>query len=38
VFVRELEELVIHNMADWYQQLWNRGVRFHYVVCMSLKP
>jgi hypothetical protein len=37
VFVRELEELVIHNMADWYQQLWDRGVRFHYVVCMSLK-
>ena len=32
VFVRGLEELIIHGMGDWYTRLWERGVRFHYVV------
>ncbi|KAL5531746.1 hypothetical protein ACEPAG_4623 [Sanghuangporus baumii] len=31
VFVRHLEELVIHGMGDWYTRMWSRGVRFHYV-------
>lgn len=35
VFVRGLEELVIHGMGDWYTRLWEQGVRFHYVVSLS---
>ncbi|KAF8523002.1 hypothetical protein JB92DRAFT_2885742 [Gautieria morchelliformis] len=31
VFVRHLEELVVHSMVDWYKSLWEKGVRFHYV-------
>ena len=25
VFVRHLEELVIHNMVDWYRDMWQKG-------------
>jgi hypothetical protein len=32
VFVSELSRLVIHDMSSWYKRLWERGVRFHYVV------
>jgi len=32
VFVRPLEQVVIHSMSDWYQAMHSRGVRFHYVV------
>jgi hypothetical protein len=31
VFTKSPEELIIKGMADWYQSLYNRGVRFHYV-------
>jgi phosphatidate phosphatase APP1 len=31
VFVRELDESLIPEMADWYNEMWTRGVRFHYV-------
>ncbi|KAJ4468137.1 hypothetical protein J3R30DRAFT_3662058 [Lentinula aciculospora] len=31
VFVRELKDLVIPGMGEWYEQMWKRGVRFHYV-------
>lgn len=36
VFVRRLEELVINGMGEWYTGMWSRGVRFHYVVSVSL--
>jgi len=32
VFIRELNEVVIPEMTDWYQALYACGVRFHYVV------
>ena len=32
VFVRNLMEIVIPGMGDWYTKMWQRGVRFHYVV------
>ncbi|KZT37748.1 hypothetical protein SISSUDRAFT_1022458 [Sistotremastrum suecicum HHB10207 ss-3] len=31
VFVHPLEHLVVRAMSEWYYQLWQRGVRFHYV-------
>ncbi|KAF8586371.1 hypothetical protein K439DRAFT_1387305 [Ramaria rubella] len=31
VFVRQLDELIVHSMVDWYRDLWQKGVRFHYV-------
>ncbi|KAH7885758.1 hypothetical protein F5I97DRAFT_1809050 [Phlebopus sp. FC_14] len=31
VFVRDLEESVIPGMGEWYNDLWELGVRFHYV-------
>ncbi|KAF9649212.1 hypothetical protein BDM02DRAFT_1948477 [Thelephora ganbajun] len=31
VFVRNLVEMVIPGMGDWYTEMWRRGVRFHYV-------
>lgn len=31
VFVKDLHESVIPGMADWYTNMWKRGVRFHYV-------
>ncbi|KAI0027425.1 hypothetical protein K488DRAFT_61603 [Vararia minispora EC-137] len=31
VFVRDLKENVIKGMGEWYQEMWARGVRFHYV-------
>jgi hypothetical protein len=32
VFVKDLSENIIPGMGDWYTDLWQRGVRFHYVV------
>lgn len=32
VFVRDLAEIVIPGMGDWYTKMWQRGARFHYVV------
>lgn len=31
VFVKDLEETTIPEMGTWYQSMWERGVRFHYV-------
>ncbi|TRM65408.1 hypothetical protein BD626DRAFT_454209 [Schizophyllum amplum] len=31
VFVKELSEIVIPGMGEWYETMFNRGVRFHYV-------
>ncbi|KZT25132.1 hypothetical protein NEOLEDRAFT_366510 [Neolentinus lepideus HHB14362 ss-1] len=31
VFVKELEEVVVSGMSEWYTEMWKRGVRFHYV-------
>jgi hypothetical protein len=31
VFTKNLEELAIKGMDDWYRSLYTRGVRFHYV-------
>jgi hypothetical protein len=32
VFVRNLVEIIIPGMGDWYTKMWERGARFHYVV------
>jgi hypothetical protein len=32
VFVKDLEETKIPEMGHWYKSMWERGVRFHYVV------
>ncbi|KAH9933390.1 uncharacterized protein B0H18DRAFT_1083048 [Fomitopsis serialis] len=32
VFVKDLDESIIPGMAEWYMNMWTRGVRFHYVV------
>jgi len=32
VFVQSLVEIVIPGMGNWYTEMWQRGVRFHYVV------
>jgi Phosphatidate phosphatase APP1, catalytic domain len=32
VFVRNLDELAVPGMPEWYTSLSRRGVRFHYVV------
>jgi hypothetical protein len=32
VFVQNLGDIVIPGMGDWYNKMWQRGVRFHYVV------
>lgn len=32
VFVKDLEDSIIPGMGEWYDGLWKRGVRFHYVV------
>ncbi|KAK0440941.1 uncharacterized protein EV420DRAFT_1580999 [Desarmillaria tabescens] len=31
VFVKDLDDLVIPGMGQWYTRMWNKGVRFHYV-------
>ena len=36
VFVDDLKNNVIPEMGEWYDGMWSRGVRFHYVVCLSL--
>jgi hypothetical protein len=32
VFVKEMKDIVIPGMGEWYNEMWRRGVRFHYVV------
>lgn len=32
VFVKELDDIVIPGMGEWYTNMWSKGVRFHYVV------
>ena len=32
VFVKELKDGIIPGMGEWYTNMWNKGVRFHYVV------
>jgi hypothetical protein len=34
VFVKELWDIVIPGMGEWYNEMWRRGVRFHYVVSL----
>lgn len=36
VFVKDLRDSVIPGMGEWYAGMWSRGVRFHYVVSLSL--
>ncbi|KAF7770671.1 hypothetical protein Agabi119p4_6645 [Agaricus bisporus var. burnettii] len=31
VFVKELKDGIIPGMGEWYTNMWERGVRFHYV-------
>ncbi|KAF8877922.1 hypothetical protein BD779DRAFT_1556352 [Infundibulicybe gibba] len=31
VFVKELRDIIIPGMGEWYTSMWDRGVRFHYV-------
>ncbi|KAL1748148.1 hypothetical protein HDZ31DRAFT_30199 [Schizophyllum fasciatum] len=31
VFVKELSDIVIPGMGEWYESMFQRGVRFHYV-------
>ncbi|KAG7444523.1 uncharacterized protein BT62DRAFT_971263 [Guyanagaster necrorhizus] len=31
VFVKDLDDLVIPGMGEWYTGMWKKGVRFHYV-------
>lgn len=35
VFVKELKDGIIPGMGEWYTNMWERGVRFHYVVSFS---
>ena len=32
VFVKDLKENIIPGMGEFYTKMWERGVRFHYVV------
>jgi phosphatidate phosphatase APP1 len=32
VFVKDLKESIIPGMGEFYTKMWERGVRFHYVV------
>jgi hypothetical protein len=32
LFTKDLQENVIPGMSEWYNKMWTRGVRFHYVV------
>ncbi|EGN95114.1 hypothetical protein SERLA73DRAFT_61437 [Serpula lacrymans var. lacrymans S7.3] len=31
VFVKDLQDIIIPGMGEWYDEMWKRGVRFHYV-------
>ncbi|PPQ64719.1 hypothetical protein CVT24_008346 [Panaeolus cyanescens] len=31
VFVKDLRDIVIPGMGEWYASMWSLGVRFHYV-------
>lgn len=35
VFVQRLSDIIIPGMGQWYTDLWEQGVRFHYVVSCS---
>ena len=37
VFVKDLRDSVIPGMGEWYARMWSKGVRFHYVVSLSLR-
>jgi len=36
VFAKELKDGIIPGMGEWYTNMWNKGVRFHYVVNIFL--
>ena len=36
VFVKELNDLVIPGIGPWYSDMWDKGVRFHYVVSIVI--
>lgn len=38
VFVKELRDIIIPGMGEWYNEMWKRGVRFHYVVSFIVSP
>lgn len=38
VFVKEMRDVVIPGMGEWYNEMWRRGVRFHYVVSSPFTP
>ncbi|KAJ6625845.1 hypothetical protein B0H10DRAFT_1782443 [Mycena sp. CBHHK59/15] len=31
VFVKDLKDIIVPGMGEWYTSMWQRGVRFHYV-------
>ncbi|KAH7908958.1 hypothetical protein BJ138DRAFT_1128026 [Hygrophoropsis aurantiaca] len=31
VFVKDFQSIIIPGMAEWYNEMWSKGVRFHYV-------
>jgi len=35
VFVKDLQENIIPGMGEFYTKLWEKGVRFHYVVSLG---
>jgi hypothetical protein len=39
VFVRDLRDLILPGVGDWYTEMFKHGVRFHYVVSgLSVLP
>lgn len=36
VFVKDLRDCVVPGMGEWYTSMWEKGVRFHYVVRLDL--
>lgn len=32
VFVKDLNDCIVDGMGEWYNRMWEKGVRFHYVV------
>ena len=34
VFVKEMKDIVIPGMGEWYRKMWDKGIRFHYVVSL----
>ena len=35
MFACNLEDAIIPGIGEWYTNMWNEGVRFHYVVSIS---